>query len=257
MNARTALPSILAPTPAPPSEESPSELWVKLTQVPRPHKIVPFPRRNPVTGHPIADVAIWPLTQEEQMIANAEADRWTKSLLKDPQRKEEANLGYNHTFTNDVAIQILWRACRDPKDLKRPAFPSPGLMRKEFSTDETGVLFNHYLTVQLEVGPIISYMTEEEVEGMILRLHQGGSTFPFDTLSWDQQRTLVSSMASQLVSCWMAMSSAGLPLDASTYVQDQVREMVEAVRAKADAAAAAVEAAHASDELPSTQPAEG
>ena len=54
-------------------------------------------------------------------------------------------------------------------------------------------------------------MSTEEREAWILRLQEGGSAFPFDSLSWEQQRTLVTSMASQLVSCWMAMCSLGSP----------------------------------------------
>ena len=111
----------------PGSADDPSELWLALTQIPRPTKLVPVPRKMPGTGQPVGHVRIWPLTQEEQMVCNAEADRYTKQLLKDPQRRDEANLGYNHTYTNEVAIQVLYRACRDPKNLKRPAFPSPKL----------------------------------------------------------------------------------------------------------------------------------
>ena len=209
-------------------EIPPSELWLALTAIPRPHRIVPFPRNIPGTNEPIGHIAVWPLTQEEQMAANGEADRFTKALMKDPQKREEANLGYHHTFTNDLAVQILWRACRDPQDLKRPIFPAPNLMRKELSTDEVGVLFASYLTVQAEVGPIVAHMSEAEIEAFILRLKEGGSAFPFDSLSWEQQRVLVSSMASRLVSCWTAMSYAGLPLDVASETAEVVKALVEA-----------------------------
>lgn len=195
----------------------PSELWRALTALPRPTREMPLPIFKPGTEESIGSVLVWPLTQEEQMAANAAADKFTKELLKDPQKKDEANLGYHHTYTNEVAVQVLYRACRDPNDEKRPAFPSPGLMRQKFSTDQIGVMFHSFCTIQSELGPIRAHLTKEETEALLFRLVEGGSAFPFDSCSWEQQRTLVLSTASQLVSCWMAMFSAGLPLDVSSY----------------------------------------
>lgn len=195
----------------------PSELWRALTALPRPTRAMPLPIYKPGTEEPIGEVQVWPLTQEEQMAANAAADKFTKELLKDPQKKDEANLGYHHTYTNEVAVQVLFRACRDKDDTKRPAFPSPNLMRQKFSTDQIGVMFHSFCTIQSELGPIRAHLTQEETEALIIRLAEGGSAFPFDSCSWEQQRTLVLSMASQLLSCWTVMSSAGLPLDVSSF----------------------------------------
>lgn len=215
----------------PPENIEPNELWAALTALPRPHRLVDVPRYLPGTRESVGQVAVWPLTQEEQMACNAEADRFTKELLKDPQKKDEANLGYHHTYTNEVAVQVLYRACRDPKDTNRPAFPSPSLMRKHFSSDEIGVLFHSFCTVQSELGPIRAEMSLEETEALILRLEEGGSAFPIESYSWETQRTLVLSMASRLVSCWMAMSSAGLQPDVTAYalarLQDRMRIALE------------------------------
>lgn len=204
----------------------PSELWAALTAIPRPTREVPIPRNIPGTDTPIGTVVMWPLTQEEQMLANAEADRFTKTLLKDPQKKEEANLGYQHTFTNEVAIQVLYRACRDPKfapEYNRPAFPSPGLMREKLSSDEIGVLFSEYCTIQSELGPIRAHMSKEEMDALIVRLVEGGSEFPLDFYSSGLQRTLPLSLAYRLVDCWMAMRFAGLPLDVSSSVLEMLK----------------------------------
>lgn len=209
---------------APPEPLEPSELWAALMALPRPTRAIPVPRCFPGTDTPVGEVLVWPLTQEEQMAANAAADRFTKELLKDPQKKDEANLGYIHTYQNEVAVQVLYRACRDPKNIERPAFPSPTLMRQNFSTDEIGVLFASFCTAQAELGPIRATMTKEESEALILRLVEGGSAFPFDSLSWEAQRSLVLSLASQLVACWTAMSSAGLPLDVSSYGSARLAE---------------------------------
>ncbi len=194
----------------------PSAVWVALTAVPRPTRTIPIPRLDPETGESVGEIVMWPLKQEELMAANAEADRWAKQILRDPQKREEANLGYQSIFSNEVSIQILFRACRDATgapDFKRPAFPSPAHIRAEFTTDETGVLFNNYCTVQSELGPIIAYLEDGEYEALVLRLVEGGSAFPFDSLSWEAQRALVRFLVSRLTSCWTAMFSAGLPLD--------------------------------------------
>ena len=230
---------------APKKEElSPSALWLALTALPRPDREIPIPRMN-AEGQPVGFVRIWPLTQEEQMAANADADRFTKQLLKDPQKKEEANLGYDHTFTNEMAVQVLFRACRDVNDIKRPAFPSPLAMRSTFTTDEIGVLFANYCTVQAEVGPIRAQMSQEETDALILRIEEGGSAFPFDGCSWAEQRSLVLTMASRLVSCWTRMSSVGWELDATSYVVEHIKDR-ERARA-ADAEAKATEATPATD----------
>lgn len=207
-----------------------TDLWLALTSLPRPHIVIPFPRMMPGTDVPIAEVVMWPLKQEEQAAAAAEADRFTKKILQDPQRKDEANLGYAHIYTNEVAIQTLYRACRDPKsepEFKRAAFPSPSLMRKEFTTDEVGVLFNHYCTVQSELGPISAHMTQEEEEALILRISKVGSAYPFDTLSWEEQKALVLSMASRLVSCWMVTSSLGSQPSVTGYALSAIAELLE------------------------------
>lgn len=219
------------------AEIEPSELWLALTTLPRPQRPIPLPRYHEGTQTPVGEVIVWPLTQEEQMAANAAADKFTKELLKDPQKEGEANLGYHHTYSNEVAIQVLFRACRDPQDTNRPAFPSPALMRKHFTTDEIGVLFHSFCTVQSELGPIRAQMSKEECEALIFRIAEGGSAFPFDSCSWEEQRILVLTMASQLHNCWTAMFSAGLPLDASTYALEKLKAAKAAAEAAAELAA--------------------
>ncbi len=229
------------PSLVPPKEEQlePSELWLALTALPRPTRELPIPRNIPGTDKPIGHVIVWPLTQEEQMMANAEADRFTKQLLKDPQKKEEANLGYQHTFTSELALQTLVRACRDSNDIKRPAFPSAKLLRREFTTDELGVLFAGYLTIQSEIGPIKATMSKEEEEALILRLVEGGTAYFFDSYSWGEQRALVRSLASRIVNCWTVIVSVGLPLDVSTFVLNQLRATQERSESEPEAASAA------------------
>ncbi len=193
----------------PPDNIEPSALWLALTQLPRPHKLVDIPRCFPGTDTPVGQVAMWPLTQEEQMAVNAEADRFTKKLLQDPQKRDEANLGYQHTFANEVALQILSRVCRDANDLKKPAFPSPKQMREHLTADEVGVMFSQYLVIQLELGPIVANISDDEMEAWIKRIASGGSAFPFASLSWETQQRLVLGMACRLAPLLTDTSSVG------------------------------------------------
>lgn len=213
-------------------ELPPSELWLALMEIPRPKREVPFPRNIPGTDQPIGTLIMWPLTQEEQHNANLAADRYVKELFKDPQKKDETNLGYQNAFTNEVAVQVLHRACRDVANpIERPAFLSTAKMRKHFTTDELGVLFSTYCTVQAELGPIRAHMTKEEEDALILRIVEGGSTFPLDGLSWEAQRALVSSLANRLVNSWTHTLSVGGQPDVSGFARDLLRERAERLAA--------------------------
>ena len=194
---------------APPKDVSASELWTALTQIPRPWKVVDFPRVDPMTKETVGQIAIWVLTQEEQIAASAEADQVAKKVLKDPQRQGEANIGYENVYNNEATIQVLYRACRDVKDVSRPAFPSASMLRKHMSVDEISVLAVHYMQVQSAVGPIVASMSPEEERAWIGRLADAGDTFPIALLSPREQEALLLSMASQLVSFWTATPSPG------------------------------------------------
>ncbi len=147
------------------------------------------------------------------MICNAEADRFAKQMLKEGQRKEDENLGYRGIYSNETAIQVLFRACRDADDLTRSAFPSTKLMRHTLTADEVTLLFELYIGVQLEVGPIIAYLTREEMEDWIVRLEEGGSAIPLALLAPQALNSLVLFMASRVVNSSTATTSHGSPQD--------------------------------------------
>jgi hypothetical protein len=197
-------------------KETGSDIWNLLTQIPRPSRKVELPRKLPGTDESVGEISIWPLTHSELIESNAAAEQRMRTFFKEENKKDEVNLGYQHSYANELAVQHLWRACRDPNDLLKPAFPSPKAASLQFTGDEIGVLYNHFLTVQAEVGPITSTMSDEEYEAWVNRIAEAGTADPFDSLSWDLQRTLVVSMASQLASYWMAMSSVGSQLDDDT-----------------------------------------
>lgn len=155
----------------------------------------------------MGQVAIWVLTQEEQMACNAEAEKIARRMLKDGKR---GDLGYEALFNNEGAVQVIYRSCRDASDLSKPAFPGPQAIREGLTADECGMLFQHYLTVQLELGPIIANMSNDEFEAWVQRLDEGQGFF-FDLLSSETKKTLALTMASRLRSFLTGTSSAGSP----------------------------------------------
>lgn len=200
---------------APPQNVPPSELWTKLQAFPRPSLVVDYPRKD-ADGTPIGQLAIWPLTAGEQIAANVEADRFAKRLLKEAQQKGEANFGYEHTFSTEGSIQTLFRACRVHNDLSKALFPSPAKMRETLAVEELSALYRIYCTVQVELGPTVTALTDEEYEQWIVELAKGGSAAaPFALLSLEVQLSLVAFMASRLVSSSTATSSAGSPLEST------------------------------------------
>lgn len=199
------------PTNGPPEEVPAGELWQLLQSLPRPMRKVPFPRTLPGSDEPIGEIVIWPLTQEEHHQANVAAEIEVRRRMGDEApKKDDADIAYQNLVANEIAVQQLWRACRDVNDpVKLAAFPAPKVLRMSLTQDEVGVLYNHFLTTQVELGPIITRLEPAEYEAWVRRLAEGGAAFPFDLLSWDQRTTLVRTMASQLVSFWTATSSAG------------------------------------------------
>jgi len=195
------------------SELPPNQLWAEIMAVPRPHRLVDFPRQNPVTKQSFGEFAIIVLTQEEQMAASASAERFTRQLLKESPKQDDAKRGYDIIYENSATTEVLFRACKRKEDLVSPFFPSPEAIRRNLSGDEVSILMNHYLTAQAEMGPIVSRLDPEEVEAWIKKLGEGGSAFPLDFLSLDALKNLAFSLACLLHKSSTSKSSLGSQLD--------------------------------------------
>lgn len=196
----------------PPADIPASELWLKLSAKERPSRVVDFPRKGE-DGEPVGQLRIRVLTQEEQMICAAAAEKVARDHLKESKKDD---LGYERLFSDALSVEVLFRSCRDINDVSKALFPSPKALRAALSTEECGMLFQHYLTVAVELGPTALTMSDEELEAWINRLADGGSAFPFDLLSSDLQTILVVYMARQL-KLLRANSSAGSPPDESSF----------------------------------------
>lgn len=201
-----------------------TDLWAALTALPKPHRIVDFPRKDG-KGGTIGQMAMVVLRHEDSLACIRDADAFAKKALRAEAKKDEENRGYNDLFTNEAAVQILYRACRDAKDLKRSAFPSPKAMKLELSDDEIAVLYNTYDRIRVELGPIISHMTPEEMDAWLDRLAEGGQSFPLGLLSSEMLGQLLMRSAFRLRSSQTGKSSAGPQPSESETALPQIDEL--------------------------------
>ena len=201
-----------------PQDTSPSLLWAMYTKAPTPHEMVALPvgAKFPLAGA-LPEFAMVPLSAEDTMICRAEADDYAKKcLLKAPPKDGEQNLAFRGIYDDEVTIRVLWRACRDPGDptLRKKIFPGPKPMREMLTLDQIGVLAHAYLRVERLLSPIRFIMSKEEMDGLLLRLREGGrESAPLDYLSSGLLRELLMHSVSNPPPSQTPSTSPGGPPD--------------------------------------------
>jgi hypothetical protein len=190
-----------------------SELWVKLTELPRPVS-QKFAFR--AKGKDVGDLVFWVLTAGELSRAHAAANRSAKELLDDPEAKV-GNLAYEEIYQDQKAIHLMAMVCRQPDDPRFPTFLSAADVRDNLTDDEIAVVLQAYGSFRRESGPIISELTPEEMEAWIQMLSEGASRFPLARLSGEAQTDLVMYLIGKVrTASSTATSSAGSPPDVSS-----------------------------------------
>lgn len=214
----------------PPDNIPPDALWVQLSTMPRPQRVVDYPRIDPAADRPVGKITIRVLSQAELMSAAAAAELYATTILKKEQKSGVFSKAYEDIYNNESTVQILWRAVYRAKQIDEhtwvpgewPLFPSPEAIRGNVAgslglpQEELGVLMRTYLITQRELGPIVSEMGEGEMEAWVERLVKAGSTFPLAHLTSEALDALLMRMASRLHSFLTATSSSGTPPDATT-----------------------------------------
>ena len=193
----------------PPKDTDASDLWVRLTELPRPtsskHK---FRARNEDVGELVFRV----LTAGELSQVRSKANAETKKTLDDPDAKA-GNLAYEEEYEQQKAYQLLALAARQPDDPQFPTFPRPADVRTALTDDEISVGLVAYAQFRRESGPIIAELTPEEMEAWIKLLQEGGSRFPLARCSGEALIDLIMCLVSKLPTSATGTSSAGSPQD--------------------------------------------
>src|SRR5690606_13729281 len=122
----------------PPKDIQPADLWAQITAMPRAHRIVDFPRKNP-DGTPMGQIAIVVLTQEEEMKCNAETGKFIRKFLKDNGGQipnvNEQDYSFKNLHEMQASIEILFRCCKSAEDISKNFFPTKEAISKYLPKD--------------------------------------------------------------------------------------------------------------------------
>ena len=200
----------------PPKDVAPVDLWVKLTQAPRPRLPFEFARKHPTMGEAITGKIVFqPITEAELMACRAAAEEYAKLQLKE-KSPQDGSLGYREIFRSAVNVEFLYRASLNATNPNAKFAPSSAALRQYLFPDEIAFLAEAAQSWQTETGPIVSTMTPEEMEAWVSRLAKGASHVPLAVLSSGAKNDLLLFMAARLANSSTGSGSVGSPPGASS-----------------------------------------
>jgi len=176
------------------------DIWAMIVGSEKPHMLVPFPR-NDKDGEPLCELAMVVITAEESAIITAEAEKKVRKILKDNvAQNTEARRGYDDLYNSCVAEGLLFTCCKSKDNLKKSFFPSKDSILKVLNVDEMSILLNHYYTVQMELGPVIANLSEDEMLAWQERIIESGkeNSIILNCCSAEVLKTLIIFLADQL-----------------------------------------------------------
>lgn len=199
--------------------------WPLIGAVPRPSKVVPFPRKGE-DGKPVCDVRIVLLTQLESMAAIADAEIAAKKQLREAaeaagadKKVEQGGKAAGELYELAAQAEILYRCCKHPDDPKMlaPFFRRKSDVLSELLPDEVAVLASEYSIFRAVAGPQVGMAsTTEEFNQLVDAIAEGGSRFPFGRLSWGTVIQCLTLLACQSRDARRVSSSSGTPPDAAS-----------------------------------------
>jgi hypothetical protein len=170
----------------PPQDIAPDELWRRITERPRPHRVIDLPQKD-AGGKAVGRVAMVVLTQTEQQAVIAASDRWVRKFIASEKTGTmDRSEAYETLYSSRAAVETLSRAMRRDTDPTRPAFMGsdvPGLLSNHFLPDEIAVLMKEYLHTRATLGPIVSTMSDDEYALWKERLKAGALLYPLAYLT--------------------------------------------------------------------------
>lgn len=153
---------------APLPETSPEELVLMLASRDPASQLVDFPLNRTVvgvSGKPIQKIRMCILKARQKIQAKGEAGRIIREQFKAdfgraPTADDLSAFDIQRQFDDILACEILVRACRSEKRINSegsPAvygalFENSGWLMDNLTSDELGILFQLYMTTEIEVG---------------------------------------------------------------------------------------------------------
>lgn len=176
--------------------EKTSDLWALIMDGEMPSEVVPFPKNKPGTIIPIGNISMKLLTAEEAAVCKKEASDKLKILNIDKDSPAQSSM-----YNEFLASSILFRSCRDEKNISMPIFPNKDWIQKKLTTDEIGILMNHYYTLMYKFGPVKHIASEDELKQYLMAMQAGGvadPSFLLNSFSSDLLKIFVVFLADQL-----------------------------------------------------------
>jgi hypothetical protein len=199
---------------SPPNDVKPADLWLKLSERPRPATEIDFPAKNK-DGSPLGKCKLRVLTENENNLARAQADIVAREIMKAGAPKPgEFSYGYEDIYRNECAVQLVAMACRNVENENFPLFPSAKHARAICTTDELGILAQAYQQFRVHSGPLLTEMTADEMEAWLASLQKGGADAG-PLVSWDgvTLRQFIMFLVSKVSTSSTDTGSAGSPQD--------------------------------------------
>lgn len=160
------------------------DYWQETVGV-RQHKLVDHCRKDAEGITP--KIAMVTLTQEESLATSINTEKFVRKFFKesdtDLPKTGEASSGYGMIFEQKAALEILFKVCRNPDDLKVPFFKTPDHMAENLTTEEIGYLMRLYGHVRSQLSPIRYDISEEEVDAWIYRIDTEQAVYMLDSMS--------------------------------------------------------------------------
>jgi hypothetical protein len=204
----------------PPKDTPPAELWLKLTERPRPTCEFQFPGPG-VNGEPLPKAKIVILYEAELHACRANATKVARELVGDAGRL--GDLGYEEIYRNEMASQMVALCLRAHDNPTFFVFPSPKSVRQKLTTDEVAAVASAYTQFRIESGPMVSELSPAELDAWFKVSMEGASRVPFSVLSGEALIDYVMYLVSKIKSLSIATGSPGsAPSEQSPPAGEQV-----------------------------------
>lgn len=191
-----------APKAGKPSEQPSALLQILIASEPH-SEVLPFPRKG-ANGEPLFDYRMRVLKQSEIDVCAASAEQHARRVFRGDKEAVGDDIArvraeaWDEVYRSAKVVELLFHACRDAENPKRPLFDTPGQIRELLTVDECAALVMAYDMVQAKFGPLWSALTDEELEKWIELLVKGADLRPLSRLAPSALAQLAISMAFRL-----------------------------------------------------------